>query len=82
MPDANEVRVHFVCGLCGNRIAKDQPVGTLFVTYSSGRQGSVEIHAECVKPYLDEPTAGDLMDDAATVDERQRIWDKALSKSS
>jgi hypothetical protein len=33
-----------------------------------------------VKPYVNKAKVGDMIDEAATVDERQRIWDKALSK--
>jgi hypothetical protein len=80
MSDHTEVRVHWSCGLCGKPIAKDQQIATLFVTQRTGGQASVEIHAQCVKPHVNKAKVGDMIDEAATVDERQRIWDKALSK--
>ena len=80
MPEHTEVRVRWSCGLCGKPIAKDQQIATLFVTQRTGGEASVQIHAQCVKPHVNKATVGDMIDEAATVDERQRIWDKALSK--
>jgi hypothetical protein len=81
MPEHTEVRVRWSCGLCGKPIEKDQQIATLAVTRRTGGQAQVEIHAQCVKPHVDKATVGEMIDEAATVEERQRIWDTALSKS-
>lgn len=80
MPEHTEVGVRWTCGLCGKPIAKDQQIATLSVTQRTGGEAQVQIHAQCVKPHVNKATVRDMIDEAATVDERQRIWDKALSK--
>ena len=72
------VRVHNACGLCGKRIGVEEKVASLHVVLRSGRGESVELPAECLRPHLNREIVGGMVDEAATVRERQQIWDEAL----
>jgi hypothetical protein len=72
-------RARITCGLCGKPIDNDQQVASVHVTRRNGGGRSVEIHALCLKPHLHKAEFGNFIDDAATVDQRQQIWDRSKS---
>ena len=78
MTEFARTQVRFTCGLCGKPINASDQVASFYVTRKGGGERSVEAHGLCLKPHLH--GAPDFVDDAATVDERQAIWDKSARR--
>lgn len=73
----DRIQARWICGMCGNPINGDEQVASLHLTRKEGGGVSIQVHALCLKPHLHNGQK-DVIDDAATVDEQQRIWERAV----